>query len=65
MPKSMRRFRQFCQRGSNFDNFFLFDEGRKDPNFTLSEQSNVQSNFDSLIVTDDEGFVHICNRFVS
>ena len=34
----MRRSRKFCQRGSNFD-FFLFDEGRKDPNTTISGPS--------------------------
>ena len=27
----MRGSRKFCHRGSNFDNFFLFDEGREDP----------------------------------
>ena len=39
----MRRSRKFCQRGSNFEGFFnlfflffLFDEGRKDSNTTIS-----------------------------
>ena len=40
----MRGSREFCQRGSNFDVFFFFfffffflvDEGRKDPNTTIS-----------------------------
>ena len=33
MPES----RKFCQRGSNFDNFFsLVLEGREDPNTTIS-----------------------------
>ena len=39
----MRGSRQFCQRGSNFDNVFFFsflvDEGRKDPNTTISGPS--------------------------
>ena len=35
----MRRSRKFNQRGSNFDVFFLFDEGRKDPNTTISGPS--------------------------
>ena len=29
----------FCQRGSNFDIFFLVDEGREDPNTTISGPS--------------------------
>ena len=36
----MRESRKFCQRGSNFDNFFLVDEGRKDPN-TISGRSTA------------------------
>ena len=34
--KLMRGSRKFCQRGSNFDNVFLVDEGREDPNATIS-----------------------------
>ena len=33
----MRGSRKFRQRGSNFD-IFLVDEGRKDPNTTISGQ---------------------------
>ena len=32
----MRGSRKFCQRGSNFEAFFLVDEGREDPNTTKS-----------------------------
>ena len=36
----MRGSRKFCQSGSNFDNvFFLVDEGREDPNTTISGPS--------------------------
>ena len=28
--------RKFCQSGSNFDGFFLVNEGREDPNTTIS-----------------------------
>ena len=41
----MRGSRKFCQRGSNFNNVFVrffyifFDEGRKDPNKTISGPS--------------------------
>ena len=39
----MRGSRKFCQRGSKFDSFFLFffsvDEGREDPNTTISRPS--------------------------
>ena len=40
----MRGSRKFCQRGSNFDNsffvcFFLVDEGKEDPNTTISGPS--------------------------
>ena len=28
--------RKFCQRGSNFDNVFLVDEGRAGPSTTIS-----------------------------
>ena len=30
---------EFCQRASNFDYFFLVDEGREDPNTTISGPS--------------------------
>ena len=43
LDKVMRRSRQFCQRRSVFENVFLLflllflvDEGRKDPNTTIS-----------------------------
>ena len=32
----------FCQRGSNFDNVFLVDEGREDPNTTISGPSSAR-----------------------
>ena len=34
--------RKFCQRVSNFDNVFLVDEGRKDPNTTISGLSSAR-----------------------
>ena len=40
----MRGSRLFFQRGFNFDNVFLVDEGREDPNSTiLKESSNAHS----------------------
>ena len=33
---NMQESRKFCQRGSNFDNFFFVYEGREDPNTTIS-----------------------------
>ena len=43
-----RGSRQFCQRGSNFDNFFLFcffllrrGSSREDPNITINGQSSA------------------------
>ena len=38
----MRGSRQFCQRESNFDTFFLVDDGRKDPNTTISGPSSAR-----------------------
>ena len=38
----MRRSRKFCQRGSNFDNFFLIaDERRKDPKTTIIKRAII------------------------
>ena len=38
----LRRSKKFCQRGSDFDNgFFLVDEGRDDPNTTISGPTRV------------------------
>ena len=37
----MRGSRKFCQRGSNFDTFFLVDEGREDPSTTVSGPSSA------------------------
>ena len=37
----MRGSRKFCQRGSNFDNVFLVDEGREDPSNTISGPSSA------------------------
>ena len=34
--RSMLRSRKFCQRGSNFDNVFLVDEGREGQITTIS-----------------------------
>ena len=44
---NMRGSRKFCQRGSNFDNVFLFflhviDEGREDPITTISGLSSAR-----------------------
>ena len=36
IQSSMRGSRKFCQRGSYFDKVFLVDEGREDPNTTIS-----------------------------
>ena len=33
----MRRSRNSCQSGSNFENVFLVDEGREDPSTIISE----------------------------
>ena len=38
----IRGSRKFCQRGSNFDNFFLFDEGKNDTNTTFSGPSTTR-----------------------
>ena len=38
MPGSSK----FCQRGSNFDNNFLVDDGREDPSTTLSGPSSAR-----------------------
>ena len=35
----MRGSRKFYQRGSSFDNAFLVDEGREDPNTAISGPS--------------------------
>ena len=37
--ESMHGSRTFCQRGSNFDNVLLCDEGREDPNTTINGSS--------------------------
>ena len=37
--------RKLCQRGSNFDNFFLVDEGRKDSNTTISGPSSARQRY--------------------
>ena len=44
--KNMRGSRKFCQRGSKFDNVFYsisfyVDEGREDPNTTISGPSSA------------------------
>ena len=38
----MRGSRKFCHMGSNFDNAFLVDEGRKDQNTTISGPSSAR-----------------------
>ena len=38
----MRGSRKFYQRGSNFDNIFLVDEGREDPNRLISGPSSAR-----------------------
>ena len=39
----MRGSRKFCQSGSNYDNDFLVDEGRReDPNTTICGPSSVR-----------------------
>ena len=45
MVNNMCGSRKFCQRGgggSNFDNVFLVDEGREDPNTTISGPSSAR-----------------------
>ena len=53
----MRGSRKFCQRGSNFDNIFLIDEGREDLNTTISRPSSARQENAVLMVfhwlTDD------------
>ena len=34
--KDIRGSKKFCQRGSNFDKVLLVEEGREDPNTTIS-----------------------------
>ena len=38
----MRRSIKYCQRGSNFDNVFLPDEGWEDPDATISGSSSAR-----------------------
>ena len=38
----MRGSRKFCQRGSNFNFFLFFDEGRNDSNTTISGPSTAR-----------------------
>ena len=38
----MRGSRKFCQMGSNFDIFFVVDEGWEDPNTTLCGSSSTR-----------------------
>ena len=38
----MRGSKKICQRGSNFDNVFLVDEGREDPSTTISGPSSAR-----------------------
>ena len=40
----MRRSRKDCQRGSNFDNVFLVDEGRKVTNTAKTLYSDILCN---------------------
>ena len=42
ITKIMHGSRKFCQRGSNFENFFLVDEWREDLNNTISEPSSAR-----------------------
>ena len=37
------QIQKFCQRGSNFDNFFFVDEGWEDPNTTISDHHRPAS----------------------
>ena len=38
----MRGSRKVCQRGSDFDNVFLVDEGREDSNTTINRPSSAR-----------------------
>ena len=38
----MRGSRKFCQRGFNFDNVFLVNEGREGPSTTISGPSTAR-----------------------
>ena len=37
----MCKSRKFCQRGSNFDGYFLVDKGREDPSTTIRGPSSA------------------------
>ena len=37
----LRGSRKFCQKGFNYEFFFLFDEGRKDQYITISGPSSL------------------------
>ena len=39
----MRGSRKFCQRGSKFDNIFLVDEGKEDPNTAINRHHRPAS----------------------
>ena len=38
----MRGSRKFCQRESNYDNVFLVDDAKEDPNTTISGPSSAR-----------------------
>ena len=42
VTRSMRGSRKFGQRGSNFDNDFLVNEGREDLNTTITGASSTR-----------------------
>ena len=48
--KHMCGSRMFCQRESNFDAFFLVDDGREDPNTTIGGPSASQCADDGPIL---------------
>ena len=49
----MRGSRKFCQRGPTLTSFFFkFDEGRKDPNTTISGPSTVAGHLNGVSLAD-------------
>ena len=58
MDIRMRGSRKFCQRGSNFENVFLVDEGCDEPNTTISGPSSArQRNADPPMI---KHIIYIC-----
>ena len=59
----MRGSRKLGQRGSNFDNVFLVDKGREDPNATISGPSSARQRNDGT--TLNTGLFHSHSDFLT